>query len=206
MLVAVLMVAFSLSQCCWLCCGGEKVVFLVSFRVVLGSAFGSVMFLLLFRWRWRWRWRSPMSMLTHFTTRVLNKTLSSLLLTPCGVCPPPVSRDLKSLLPHGFQHRERPTDAGGSPDGAPASSGVEVLSSDHYDVRDDENPDDSSSSAAVTAAAGAGSRLQKEEGAGGVVASAAMGRAAADAAGGGVGSIAPEILIRPPSYGFNDKV
>eukprot|EP00903_Cladosiphon_okamuranus_P011174 g10546.t1 len=107
--------------------------------------------------------------------------------------------------------KERATDADGSPDGAPTFSGVEVLSSEHYDVRDGENDDHERSWPAVVPAAaategqtagatGAVSHPQQA----GAEGAAAVGRGSA-AAGGGAGGIAPEILIRPPSYGFNDK-
>lgn len=86
-----------------------------------------------------------------------------------------------------------------------------MLSSEHYDVRGDdddiaaaESPSPATAEEGRSAGApGAGSRLKGEGAGGGVASAAAVGTAPA---GGGAEGIAPEILIRPPSYGFNDKV
>lgn len=81
-----------------------------------------------------------------------------------------------------------------------------MLSSEHYDVPDDDhhNPDESPATVAATAAGvgsnGGASGDGSEEG-GRVGAGRSAGAAAGE-----VGGKGPEILIRPPSYGFNDKV
>lgn len=96
----------------------------------------------------------------------------------------------------------------------PASSfsGVDVVSSERYDVHDDGDDEGAVSNGGGSGGAegGGGSRL-----AGGGTSVAGTGTGAAEgrragaegrragAEGGGIGA---EVLIRPPSYGFNDKV
>lgn len=122
-----------------------------------------------------------------------------------------------------FDREDRP--GGNDKDGAPASSGVEVISSEHYDVPDSgdvdgsvtagkkrgEIPPDSAPTAAPGVERGA---ADGGEGGGDGEGEGNGARGEAGNAGGdggrGAGSVlgveGPEIMIRPPSYGFNDKV
>lgn len=199
--------------------GGDVVVFCANCRAMLSYRYSQVVsrgMVLFWWWRPMPTWTFP-----YCTGRVVSTLVSSsLLLSAPLTLPPtppphrrgvldrpyPMARARRTTAP--LRHRERPTDADGSPDGAPASSGVEVLSSEHYDVRDDQNSAGESSLPTAVAegqnagAPGAGSRL-KEGGTGSGIPSSAADRAPA---GGGAEGMTPEILIRPPSYGFNDKV
>lgn len=98
----------------------------------------------------------------------------------------------------------RPTDS----DGAPAFSGVEVVSTEHYDIAIDDGEEDTTATATKgvreDGSTDASLQFSGPEGCG-ADAEAGGGREAhVTAAGPGVGG--PDILIRPPRYGFNNKV
>lgn len=106
--------------------------------------------------------------------------------------------------------RERPSagDEGGAEGDVHASSfsGVEVVSSERYDVHDDGDDEAAGNNGSGSSGAegGGGSRLPGgRTGVAGTSARAAVEGRRAGGEGGGVGA---EVLIRPPSYGFNDKV
>lgn len=73
---------------------------------------------------------------------------------------------------------------------------MEVLSSEHYDVPDDDSDGENNAKKEATkcGAIGAGSTRVPEDG------GVAVGAGVTEE---GIGA---EVLIRPPSYGFNDKV
>lgn len=117
-----------------------------------------------------------------------------------------------------FTREERPD---GDKDGAPASSGVEVISSEHYGVPDS-GVDGNVTSAGKCGETGADSTPTAPSGEGSAADIRGGGgdeerKGPPDAAGGGggdegrgaesvLGVESPEIMIRPPTYGFNDKV
>lgn len=143
------------------------------------------------------------------------------------VCPvfcvflPPVVNNASSSSPflalfHAHLYREERPD--GDKDGAPASSGVEVVSSEHYAVPDS-GVDESVTAGQSSGELGAGSTPTAPGGDGSAAGGGGdgVGKGTGDAtefvgddgergAGSVLGVEGPEIMIRAPTYGFNDKV
>lgn len=124
----------------------------------------------------------------------------------CDTPPPPIPPNFVILHTDPRLGRERPNNSDGrANDGAPASSGVEVMSSEHYDVRDDDNACKES----IAVAAAAEAEVLSNGGATGddspLPGAGVRAGGVAGATEGGEG-IRAEILVRPPNYGFNDKV
>ena len=131
------------------------------------------------------------------------------------MCNVPAS-PLSSLLARARLSREERPD--GHRDGVPASSGVEVISSEQYGVSD-VDVDGSVTAGQICGEIGADSTPEAPDDEGSAADGGGHGegkgsRHATENAGrdgeGGTGSVlgvkGPEIMIRPPTYGFNDKV